>query len=198
MPEGSGKTKIQHYGDDVYGIFMIDIDHFKNVNDVYGHAMGDKILKSVGKLLRETVGDSGVVVRNGGEEFVVIYLAKYPYDFSELAELINQKFRDNIRVEDTSGLKGRNVTCSIGFVDYPFYENAEHVFDLQQHVNLADMAMYVSKTTGRDRWNELKATRVPTDKIDTSLYLNSPEYGLKRGYYVLRNRDGEHNSLTDK
>ena len=193
-----GKTKIQHYGDDVYGIFMIDIDHFKNVNDVYGHAMGDKILKSVGKLLRETVGDSGVVVRNGGEEFVVVYLAKYPYDFSELAELINQKFRDNIRVEDTSGLKGRDVTCSIGFVDYPFYENAEHVFDLQQHVNLADMAMYVSKTTGRDRWNELKATRVPTDKIDTSLYLNSPEYGLKRGYYVLRNRDGEHNSLADK
>lgn len=189
---------IKKYGDDVYAIFMIDIDHFKSVNDVYGHATGDQVLKDVGKLLRETVGDAGVVVRNGGEEFVVIYLANYPFDFAEVAELINQKFRDNIKIKDQSGLKGRDVTCSVGFVSYPFYDNADHVFDLEQHVNLADMAMYVSKTTGRDRWHELKATRIPTDKIDTSLYLNSPEYGLKRGYYVLRDRTGERSVISDK
>ncbi len=189
---------IKKYGDDVYAIFMIDIDHFKSVNDVYGHATGDQVLKDVGKLLRETVGDAGVVVRNGGEEFVVIYLANYPFDFSQVAELINQKFRDNIKIKDQAGLKGRDVTCSVGFVSYPFYDNADHVFDLEQHVNLADMAMYVSKTTGRDRWHELKATRIPTDKIDTSLYLNSPEYGLKRGYYVLRDKNGERSVISDK
>lgn len=193
----SGKG-IKKYGDDVYAIFMIDIDHFKNVNDVYGHATGDQVLRDVGRLLRETVGDEGVVVRNGGEEFVVIYLANYPFDFSQIAELINQKFRDNIKIEDQAGLKGRDVTCSIGYVSYPFYENADHVFDLEQHVNLADMAMYVSKTTGRDRWHELKAIRIPTDKIDTSLYLNSPEYGLKRGYYVLKDKHGERSVISDK
>ena len=92
----------------------------------------------------------------------------------------------------------RDVTCSIGFVRYPFFENADQFFDLKEHVDLSDMAMYVSKTTGRDRWNELKATRTPTDKIDQSMYLNSPEYGLKRGYYVLRDRNGEHTSISDK
>lgn len=190
-------SDIQRYGDDLYGVFMIDIDHFKSINDVYGHAMGDVVLKSVGNLLRETIGDNGVVIRNGGEEFVIVYLAKFPFDFSNVAERINQAFRDSIKVPSSGGIKGRDVTCSIGFVSYPFFDGAEHVFGLKEHVDLSDMAMYVSKTTGRDRWNELKATRVPTDKIDKSMYLNSPEYGLKRGYYTLRDREGEHTSIMN-
>ena len=192
------RKDFDRYGDDMYGIFMIDIDHFKSINDVYGHAMGDVVLKNVGKLLRETIGDNGVVIRNGGEEFVIVYLAKFPFDFAVVAEHINQAFRDNIKVPSSGGIKGRDVTCSIGFVRFPFFENADQLFDLKEHVDLSDMAMYVSKTTGRDRWNELKATRIPTDKIDQSMYLNSPEYGLKRGYYVLRDKNGEHSTISDK
>ena len=187
----SGNNKVKTYGSDVYAVFMIDIDHFKSVNDVYGHAAGDEVLKAVGKLLRDVVGDKGVVVRNGGEEFVIVYSEKYPFDFAPIAEKINQAFRDNIKVPNMGQLRGRDVTCSIGFVKYPFYDGAESVLTLEKHVDLADMAMYTSKQTGRDRWHELVAGREPTDKVDMVLYASNVEYGIKRGYYSLRNRDSK-------
>jgi len=187
----SSSNKVKMYGSDVYAVFMIDIDHFKSVNDVYGHAAGDDVLRSVGKLLREVVGDKGVVVRNGGEEFVIVYSERYPFDFAPVAEKINQAFRDKIRVPNMGQLKGRDVTCSIGFVKYPFYDGAESILSLEKHVDLADMAMYTSKQTGRDRWHEIVADREPTDKVDMVLYASNVEYGTKRGYYHLRNRDSK-------
>ncbi len=185
----SNTNQVKMYGSDVYAVFMIDIDHFKNVNDVYGHAAGDEVLKNVGKLLREVVGDKGVVVRNGGEEFVIVYNERYPFDFAPIAEKINQAFRDRIKVPNMGQIKGRDVTCSIGFVTYPFYDGAESVLTLEKHVDLADMAMYTSKQTGRDRWHQLIADREPTDKVDMVLYASNVEYGIKRGYYHLRDRD---------
>ena len=181
--------RIKMYGADTYAVFMIDIDHFKSVNDVYGHATGDEVLRSVGQLLRKTVGDNGVVVRNGGEEFVIVYSEKYPFDFSKVAEKINQAFRDNIRVASQGQLKGRDVTCSVGFVKYPFYDGAESILTLEQHVDLADMAMYASKEGGRDQWHELVAKRGLTDKVDMVLYASNIDYGVKRGYYELRDRN---------
>ena len=181
--------KVKMYGADTYAVFMIDIDHFKSVNDVYGHATCDEVLRSVGQLLRKTVGDNGVVVRNGGEEFVIVYSEKYPFDFAKVAEKINQAFRDNIRVPSQGQLKGRDVTCSVGFVKYPFYDGAESILTLEQHVDLADMAMYASKEGGRDQWHELIAKRGLTDKVDMVLYASNIDYGVKRGYYELRDRN---------
>ena len=189
LSRGVASHRVKTYGSDVYAVFMIDIDHFKSVNDVYGHAAGDDVLRSVGRLLRDVVGDKGVVVRNGGEEFVIVYCERYPFDFAPIAEKINQAFRDRIKVPTMGQLKGRDVTCSIGYVTYPFFDGAESVLTLEKHVDLADMAMYTSKQTGRDRWHELVADREPTDKVDMGLYASNVEYGIKRGYYHLRNRD---------
>lgn len=189
LSKGVSSGKVKLYGSDSYAVFMIDIDHFKSVNDVYGHATGDFVLRDVGKLLREVVGDNGVVVRNGGEEFVIVYCERYPFDFAEVAEKINQSFRARIKVPSQGMQKGRDVTCSIGFVKYPFYDGAENTITLEQHVDLADMAMYSSKQAGRDRWHELVADRIPTDKIDMVLYASNLEYGFKRGYYHLRSKD---------
>lgn len=190
-------SKEYKHGTDLYAVFMIDIDHFKSVNDDYGHAAGDVVLRSVGKLLRELVGDNGVVIRNGGEEFVIIYLAKSPFDFAQIAEKINQAFRDSIKV--TLPNKGfvRDVTCSVGFVNYPIFPNADLIIDLQSHIDLADAAMYLSKTNGRDRWHQVVGKRETTDKIDLASYVNSPEYGMKRGYYVIRTSKGECSDLND-
>ncbi len=182
-------SQVKKYGTDSYAIFMIDIDHFKSVNDDYGHAAGDFVLRDVGKLLRDICGDNGVVVRNGGEEFVIVYCEKYPYDFASLAEQINQGFRDKIKVPSSATMRGRNVTCSIGFVKYPFYNGADSILTLEQHVDLADMAMYISKQTGRDRWYELVAQRELTDKVDMVLYTSDIDYGIKRGFYQLRHKD---------
>ena len=188
LSNGISSSKVKTYGSDEYAVFMIDIDHFKSVNDDYGHATGDIVLKSVGKLLRECVGDNGVVVRNGGEEFVIVYCAKYPFDFTTVAEKINQAFRDKIKVPSQGQIRGRDVTCSIGYVRYPFFDGAEGQLTLETHVDLADMAMYASKQSGRDMWHELVSDRAPTDKVDMVLYASSVEYGTKRGYYHLRHR----------
>ncbi|MBO4241826.1 MAG: GGDEF domain-containing protein [Clostridiales bacterium] len=177
------------YDLDQYAVFMIDIDHFKKVNDDFGHAAGDDVLRDVGRLLRSTVGEGGVVIRNGGEEFVVVCSAKYPFDFSEVAIRINEAFRRNISIN------GRKITCSIGFVSFPFTHKDDFFLDIHDHVDLADMAMYVSKTHGRDQWNELKLVNEPPEKIDRRLFCNEIEYGLRRGFFVVRNAKGDFSNL---
>jgi len=166
-----------------YGIFMLDIDHFKNVNDTYGHSAGDDVIASVGVMLREYVGDRGVVVRYGGEEFVVIYLGNLGINYSYIASEIRREFARVITVTDPNTGMKHKLTCSLGFVVYPFYKDADLSLSLNDHVKLADMAMYHSKLNGRDQWHGLRSIQVPGGKIDKTLYTEEMEYGLKRGFY---------------
>ena len=193
---GGRKREPKTYNSWIYGVFMVDIDHFKKVNDDFGHAAGDEVLRKVGRLLREAVGNQGVVIRNGGEEFVVVCSERWPYDFSNMAEKINNTFRNEISVRSPHDGTERKITCSVGFVSFPFVRNDDIILDIQDHVDLADMAMYLSKTTGRDRWHELKLLREPTVKIDKKLFTGDIEYGLKRGFFTIRNKDGEYNELA--
>lgn len=191
----SGKNHAT-YDTEEYAIFMVDIDHFKQVNDDFGHASGDAVLKDVGRLLRDTVGDKGVVVRNGGEEFVIVYCHNYPFDFSEVAAEINNQFRENISIKSPTDGKLRRITCSVGLVKYPMYPGANSQLSVSQHLDVADMAMYFSKTHGRNQWNEIYAgDRLIKDgvdkRIDISSFLSDPEYGLKRGLLGIRSASGE-------
>ena len=173
------------YDTDVFAVFLIDIDHFKSVNDTYGHAAGDDVLRQVGRTLRSVLGDIGVVIRNGGEEFLVVASAKFPYDFGKTAESINQAFRDYITVTDSNGIK-HPVTCSVGFVTYPFYDPATIELTLQNHVDLADQAMYLSKMSGRDTWHELISKSIPNRDFDLNKFCSGCEYGIQKGYISVR------------
>lgn len=168
-----------------YGVFMIDIDHFKNVNDSYGHSAGDDVISSVGYMLREYVGDRGVVIRYGGEEFVVIYLGHQDTNYSDIASEIRKEFSDVIRVIDPNTGVKHKLTCSLGYAIYPFYKDAELTLTLNDHVKLADMAMYYSKINGRNQWHGLRAISIPQGKIDKTMYTEELEYGLKRGFYEI-------------
>lgn len=168
-----------------YGIFMIDIDHFKNVNDTYGHSAGDDVIASVGQLLREYVGDRGVVIRYGGEEFVIIYLGHYETNYADIASEIRREFAKTIRVTDPNDGIKHELTCSLGYAVYPFFKKAENILSLNDHIKLADMAMYHSKISGRNQWHGLKAIQIPQGKIDKTLYTEDMEYGLKRGFYEI-------------
>ena len=181
---GAPKT----YSTDVFAVFLIDIDHFKLVNDDFGHAAGDEVLRQVGSTLRRLLGDVGVVIRNGGEEFLVIASAKFPYDFSRTAKAINNAFRNNISIHSDVTGETRPITCSVGFVAYPLYD-AKELLTLQNHVDLADQAMYLSKINGRDTWHELVANKRPPNDIDISKFCSDPDYGVKKGYLSIR-KDG--------
>ena len=173
------------YSLDVFAVFLIDIDHFKQVNDDFGHAAGDEVLRQVGSTLRRLLGDVGVVIRNGGEEFLIISSAKFPYDFSHTAHMINQAFRDNISIHSDVTGETRKITCSVGYVYYPLYDSTE-LLSLQNHVDLADQAMYLSKINGRDTWRELVANKRPPVGFDLNKFCNDPDYGVKKDYLTIR------------
>ena len=124
-------------------LIMLDIDHFKNINDTYGHAVGDIVLKwfteSVGNLLRPT----DLFARLGGEEFVVLFPGATVTNAYEIAERIRQKIMvSSIRI-DTGQLI--NVTVSIGAAELHASESIEVL------IKNADMALYESKHNGRNR-----------------------------------------------
>ncbi|MCC5856378.1 MAG: diguanylate cyclase [Idiomarina sp.] len=122
-------------------VLVIDLDHFKQVNDEFGHGAGDESLKLFAALLREHVRDSDVVARWGGEEFVVLCPHTSPTAAKGLAERLLEVVRKDCRIQ------GKPITCSIGGAQ--LIENE----DINQCLERADQALYVAKAEGRDRFH---------------------------------------------
>lgn len=131
-------------------LFMIlDIDHFKWVNDEYGHQAGDEVLKGVADLLRELMRESDTVARWGGEEFLVVARQVGQGDPAALAERIRKTMEDHaFELEDGRILK---KTISIGFCPFPLGFEAP-VLPWEKAVLLADRALYAAKRNGRNGW----------------------------------------------
>jgi diguanylate cyclase (GGDEF)-like protein len=130
------------------GILMIDLDHFKRVNDTYGHLAGDDVLKAVADAIRRESRDYDVAGRFGGEEFVLLLPGITTQNLLTRAERLRDRIRD-LKVH-TTGNGGRveiaNLTASIGAVTYP--EGGNHLDTLLLAV---DAALYEAKRTGRNR-----------------------------------------------
>ncbi|MBV0892859.1 diguanylate cyclase [Paracoccus sp. Z118] len=118
---------------------LIDIDHFKKINDEYGHDAGDAVLREIGSAIRSTVRDSDFAARVGGEEFAVIVRT----GSAEAGRLVAERFRKALRVPFGAG---RQAHASIGGF---FFE--QEPFNFHQGYQRADQALYASKATGRDR-----------------------------------------------
>jgi diguanylate cyclase (GGDEF)-like protein len=125
------------------GVLMFDIDHFKKVNDTYGHLIGDRILAQVSTLCRSVLREGDIVMRYGGEEFLAILPAASKEDIAEIGERIRRI------VEETQfdvGEQLTQITISIGGTAYPGLK-IETENDL---VKCADEAMYSVKNSGRN------------------------------------------------
>ncbi|NMH72513.1 diguanylate cyclase [Bacillus sp. RO2] len=125
-------------------LLFIDIDHFKHVNDTYGHPVGDTILAELGKILKNTTRSFDVVSRNGGEEFSVI-LPDSPHPHAmEIAERIRKAVEAyKFYVSATESI---TITVSIGVATYP-----ETVSETNDMVYIADECLYKAKRTGRNK-----------------------------------------------
>ena len=121
---------------------MIDLDHFKSVNDTYGHLTGDRVLKSLSRLLRERLRKTDVIGRYGGEEFGVILLDTSPQAAFEILDRIRQSFA---RIRHSAENRDFYVTLSCGLASYPAYDNANELTEA------ADRALYTAKESGRDQ-----------------------------------------------
>lgn len=126
-------------------LIMIDIDHFKNYNDFYGHQKGDVILKAVADLVKEMIRETDIVARYGGEEFAVIL----PETGKNEALAVARKIRVSIEREAFYGeeiLPQGQFTVSCGVATFPDDTQTRH--DLIDH---ADRALYLAKQTGRNK-----------------------------------------------
>ncbi|TQV86483.1 GGDEF domain-containing protein [Aliikangiella coralliicola] len=124
-----------------FSLMVIDIDHFKNINDTYGHIVGDSVLKAVAQKIRNTVRRSDEVFRYGGEEFVVL-LSNTELDG---AKFIAERIRRAIKQVTINSNKNISVTASVGI------SSANNLKDVSDTLYHADKALYQAKDEGRDR-----------------------------------------------
>jgi diguanylate cyclase (GGDEF)-like protein len=136
-------NRTRRYGG-VVSLLMLDLDHFKAVNDTYGHEAGNHVLKSVASQLLNLVRDTDIVARYGGEEFAVICPQTDLEDAFRLAERIRQTLRREVVVSES---RRHTVTASIGVAA----TSQPEVGSPRELINLADHAMYEAKREGRDR-----------------------------------------------
>ncbi|MBI5611445.1 MAG: diguanylate cyclase [Gammaproteobacteria bacterium] len=125
-------------------VLMIDIDHFKRVNDTYGHDVGDKVLRDVAGILTEVFRKSDAICRVGGEEFIALCYGAYKRD----ALAIGEKIRKSIEAHAFPGVSAAVVTVSIGIASYSGESGEITADDLLSQV---DKALYHSKQLGRNR-----------------------------------------------
>jgi diguanylate cyclase (GGDEF)-like protein len=119
-------------------VIMVDVDHFKQVNDTYGHQVGDEVLRSVGAALATHVRNDDVVYRYGGEEFCVLLPGASHGEAQAVADRVVSAMRA-IQLPD-----GRNITVSVGVAD-------GRAGDVAGTLESADRALYAAKAGGRDR-----------------------------------------------
>jgi diguanylate cyclase (GGDEF)-like protein len=124
---------------------MLDIDHFKQINDSYGHPGGDQVLKSLSRLLRQRLRATDVIGRYGGEEFVVIL----PDTDGAAAARVLDVIRDGFgQVRQRAGQAVFSVTFSCGVASFPLYGLYG---DASQLIDAADRLLYQAKAAGRNR-----------------------------------------------
>lgn len=121
-------------------LVMVDIDYFKRINDSYGHAVGDQVLQQVAQLLRDSVRESDLVGRFGGEEFILLLPSTGREDGAKLAEKIRQ------RLEAMSVEVVGHITASFGVAQY-----SSDVDDVHELLRQADSMLYAAKAGGRNR-----------------------------------------------
>jgi two-component system chemotaxis family response regulator WspR len=131
------------------GLIILDIDHFKNINDVYGHLVGDQVLKRLGDIVQDAVRRVDIPARYGGEEFVLVLPATSPPGI----ELVGDRLRQTVEataftyLDGTEEKKLPQVTISLGAVHFP----DERYQDARGMLKAADDLLYEAKRAGRNR-----------------------------------------------
>ena len=160
-----------------YSLILIDLDNFKRINDYYGHNSGDELLKQCANVLSGMVHKDSFAARIGGEEFCIALANKNIYEAKKVADLLRHHIR-NTRTK----VSGRDIYCTASV------SVAELAIDsaLKEVMNIADKALYQSKTEGKNRTtlaNELFIQRFKKD--ETKPNLNTVIEGLKAGEFEL-------------
>jgi len=163
-------------------VMLMDLDHFKRINDRHGHAAGDQVLIEFARRLRTVFRESDVLVRWGGEEFLALARGGARGGAADVAARFNAAVRDQpFTLADGRQLP---VTVSIGFAVFPLDPAAPKAWDWDATLSLADAALYAAKSQGRDGYvGVLGADGLRPDELgpDTDRWLDEPRLQVRRG-----------------
>jgi diguanylate cyclase (GGDEF)-like protein len=135
-------------GDEMVGaMFLLDVDHFKHINDTYGHGAGDAVLREIADALREILRETDMIVRWGGEEFLAFLPAVPRISLDEVARRLLAGIPE--RSIDYQGTP-LSVNVSIGFAPFPLVPGTGSI-SWERAINIVDMALYLAKGHGRNR-----------------------------------------------
>jgi diguanylate cyclase (GGDEF)-like protein len=170
-----------------YAFLLFDLDGFKEVNDTFGHAAGDRVLVQVRDLLEAVCRQSDTLIRWGGDEFLVVGRHTGRETAERLAERIRQKVESY--TFDLGDGQSISLSCSLGFGHYPFLSSSPSFLKWEQIVAVADRALYIAKKSGRNAWVGVYETPT-TPQMDPARLLQAindrPEELVARGQLKLR------------
>ncbi len=165
--------------------FMIDLDHFKMVNDTYGHAAGDRVLVQMKERLERVSRDGDYVIRWGGEEFLLVAHATNRLD----GHLIAERIRASVAGEPFELGNGQQLqrTCSVGFASFPFLQARPRQLSWLEVVEVADQALYMAKHGGRNAWVGLYDTESSSpDRLFSELMADAKDLLARGGVRMVR------------
>lgn len=160
--------------DEVMVFALIDLDHFKRINDTHGHGAGDLMLQQFAEILKQQVREGDYVVRWGGEEFLIVFRPMPVEQPPRVAERIRGAVASaEFDIHESHPI---HLTCSIGFAEYPAFRAQPSAMDWEEIVELADQALYYVKENGRDGWCIFR----PTEAIQPGTLRTELEQGMER------------------
>jgi diguanylate cyclase (GGDEF)-like protein len=149
---------------------LVDVDHFKRINDTYGHKAGDELLQQFSARMTRLVRTGDYVVRWGGEEFLLVF-RPIPREF---VATLGERIRNCVSHEVFDVGQPVSVTASIGLAEYPQFRSGAQHRGWEQMLELADAALYWVKANGRDGWAALRPTcRTNMDTLASQLRLGA-------------------------
>lgn len=152
------------------GFLLLDADHFKQVNDTYGHEAGDRVLVQIVEQLRIVCRESDWIIRMGGEEFLVIANVEK----QDAIEVLAERIRETLSQHKFDLGDGQIIqkTCSVGACCYPFFAMTPDALRWSDVLNLADRALYAAKNHGRNAWVSIKQGNQPNIEYFQSHFQN--------------------------
>lgn len=149
------------------GFLLVDLDHFKEVNDRFGHATGDRVLRQMSGVFSTVVRESDTTVRWGGEEFLVIARNSRGNDSAILADRIRKQVESTVfSVNDEETVR---LTCSVGFSTWPFFRHDPDALGWQDILGLVDRCLYLAKNSGRNAWIGVMAQPDYRDHVESGM-----------------------------
>lgn len=147
--------------EDCYGIMLLDIDHFKRINDLYGHETGDLFLQEFSRRIIKIIRSEDVFIRWGGEEFLLLLRHSKSSTIRTLSNRIKQEISDHYFI-----LKSQRISATVsgGVLSVP--PKSEEIFSsIENMIDLADQALYESKHKGRNRFTECLVQKDDSNEI---------------------------------